>query len=52
MDIFEKFAEMAVNFVKKYVVKFIVNKVLDWLLKKIKPKLLKIGRRIMAEIKC
>ena len=46
MDIFEKFAEMVVNFVRKYVVKFIVNQVLDWLWKKIKPKLLKIGRKL------
>ena len=31
MDVFEKFAEMIVNFVRKYVVKFVVNKVLDWI---------------------
>ena len=46
MDIFDKFAEMVVNFVRRYVVKFVVNKLLDWIWKKIKPKLLKIGRRL------
>lgn len=51
MDIFEKFAETAVNFVRKYVVKFIVNKLLDWLWKKIKPKLLKIGRKLWQMLK-
>lgn len=51
MDVFEKFIETVVNFVRKYVVKFIVNKVLDWLWKKIKPKLLKIGREIKLKLK-
>ena len=51
MDIFEKFAEMVVNFVRKYVVKFVVNKLLDWIWKKIKPKLLKIGRRLWQMLK-
>ena len=51
MDIFEKFAETAVNFVRKYVVKFIVNKLLDWLWKEIKPKLLKIGRKLWQMLK-
>ena len=43
MDIFDKFAEM--------VVKFVVNKLLDWIWKKIKPKLLKIGRRLWQMLK-
>lgn len=34
MDIFDKFAEMVVNFVRRYVVKFVVNKLLDWIWKK------------------
>ena len=51
MDIFEKFAETAVNFVRKYVVKFVVNKLLDWIWKKIKPKLLKIGRKLWQMLK-
>ena len=51
MDIFEKFAEMVVNFVRKYVVKFVVNKLLDWIWKKIKPKLLKIVRRLWQMLK-
>ena len=51
MDVFEKFAEMIVNFVRKYVVKFVINKVLDWLWKKIKPKLLKIGREMKQKLK-
>ena len=51
MDIFDKFAEMVVNFVRRYVVKFVVNKLLDWLWKKIKPKLLKIGRRLWQMLK-
>ena len=51
MDIFGKFVETVVNFVRKYVVKFIVNQVLDWLWKKIKPKLLKIGRRLWQMLK-
>ena len=51
MDIFEKFAETAVNFVRKYVVKFIVNKLLDWIWKKIKLKLLKIGRKLWQILK-
>ena len=51
MDIFDEFIEMAVNFVRKYVVKFIVNKVLDWLWKKIKPKLLKVGRKMKLKLK-
>lgn len=45
MDIFDKFAEMVVKFVRKYVVKFVVNKLLDWIWKKIKPKLLKAARK-------
>ena len=51
MDIFDKFAEMVVNFVRRYVVKFVVNKLLDWIWKKIKPKLLKIGRRLWQMLK-
>ena len=51
MDVFEKFAEMVVNFVRKYVIKFVVNKVLDWLWKKIKPKLLKVGREMKQKLK-
>ena len=51
MDIFGKFVETVVDFVRKYVVKFIVNKVLDWLWKKIKPKLLKIGREMKQKLK-
>ena len=51
MDIFDKFAEMVVKFVRRYVVKFVVNKLLDWIWKKIKPKLLKIGRRLWQMLK-
>ena len=51
MDIFDEFIEMAVNFIRKYVVKFVVNKVLDWLWKKIKPKLLKVGREMKQKLK-
>ena len=51
MDIFDEFIEMVVNFVRKYVVKFVVNKVLDWLWKKIKPKLLKVGRKMKLKLK-
>ena len=43
MDIFDKFAEM--------VVKFVVNKLLDWLWKKIKPKkAIKSCQKIMSDI--
>mgnify|MGYP004438646857 CR=1 FL=1 len=51
MDIFGKFAETVVDFVRKYVVKFVVNKVLDWIWKKIKPKLLKVGREMKQKLK-
>ena len=51
MDVFEKFIETVVNFIRKYVVKFVVNKVLDWLWKKMKPKLLKIGRKLWQMLK-
>ena len=51
MDIFDKFAEMVVKFVRKYVVKFVVNKLLDWIWKKIKPKLLKAARKLCQILK-
>ena len=51
MDIFDKFAEMVVKFVRKYIVKFVVNKLLDWIWKKIKPKLLKAARKLCQILK-
>lgn len=51
MDIVEKFIEIVVNFIRQYVVKFVVNKVLDWFWKKMKPKLLKTGKKLWMLLK-
>lgn len=51
MDILENFIEAVVNFIRQYVVKFVINKVLDWLWKKMKPKLLKVGKKLWQMLK-
>lgn len=50
MDFIE-LIEIIANFVRQHVVGYLINKVLEWLWRKIKPKLLKLSRKLKQKLK-